>query len=219
MDRPWKAVGSARLRLPTAWGGTELSLVYTGQAGIPYSYVYGTDINGDGYPGPGIPLDASNDLLFVPSRPAAGFASPSVVSRSLFARLVAMEPCLEAATGGIMRRHACRAPDTHRLNLHVAQPFQVRGLRVAATADLLNVLNLLNHDWGLVWEVDPVVPVANFVGRDEPAIGETVGRPQLGYGGEVVRNPETGRLEPRLPHFLMLPASQWQAQVGLRVSF
>lgn len=219
MDRPWKAVGSARLRLPPGWGGSEFSLVYTGQAGIPYSYVYGGDINGDGYSGPGIPLDASNDLLFVPDHPAAEFASPSVVSRTLFARLVAMEPCLEAATGGIMRRHACRAPDTHRLNLHVAQPFQVRGLRVAATADVLNVLNLLNHDWGLVWEVDPVVPVVNFVGRDEPAIGETVGRPQLGYGGEVVRNPETGRLEPRLPHFLMLPASQWQAQVGLRVSF
>lgn len=78
------------------------------------------------------------------------------------------------------------------------------------------MLNLLNADWGRVWEVDPIVPILDFVDR---AGGAPLGRPRLGYSGTARRDPETSQLEPRLPHYLVLPASQWQAQVGFRVSF
>lgn len=220
-DRPWKFVVNTSFRVPRRWGGSELSVLYVGQPGIPYSYVYGTDINGDGYPGAGIPLDASNDLIFVPDPPTS--IPGSLTARSLFGRLVGMEPCLAQARarGGIMRRNTCRGPATHRVDLRLIQPVHFGGLRLEVSGDVLNVLNLLNNDWGRVWEVDPVVPVLDMVGRwdPEPGSGHSLGRPQLGYTGSLVRDPETGQLEPRLPYTLITPASQWQAQIGVRVSF
>lgn len=217
-DRPWKWTGNARLRLPEEWGGTELTLFYVGQAGMPYTYVYGTDINADGYSGVGVPLDASNDLLYVPDPP--GSLSGTLVARSLFSQLVEMEPCLQAAVGDFHRRNTCRAPPTHRLDLRIAQPFNVRGMRVELNADILNVTNLLDRTWGHVWEVPPTVPVLDIVGRQEPVNPTfSYGRAILGYSGRVLRNPDTGELEPRLPYHLVTPASQWQAQIGLRLSF
>lgn len=211
-ERPWKWTGSARFRLPRDHVGTELALTYVGQAGMPYSYVYGTDINGDGYSGVGVPLDASNDLLYVPDPPQSLSGPP--LARSLFAQLVAMEPCLAAAVGDFVRRNSCRAPSTHRLDLHITQPLQVGQVRLELNADILNVTNLLNPTWGHVWEVQPTVPVLDIIGRQG---GSASGRALLGYSGRVHRDPETGQLEPRLPYHLVTPASQWQAQIGLRV--
>lgn len=217
-DRPWKHVLNVRLRLPDHLGGGELSTVYVGQAGAPYSYVYGDDINGDGYAGTGVPLDVSNDLLGVPSNPIR--LNGSIASRLLFREFVEeVEPCLADTKGYIMWRNSCRAPDTHRLDLRVVQPFHVGGLRVEVTGDLLNALNLIDPERGRIWEVDAVVPLLDVAGRHEGGLGGLPGPVQLGYGGSVRRDPETGQVSPELPYSLITPASQWQAQLGVRVSF
>ena len=220
-DRPYKYLLNARMRVAERFGGARVSVLYVGQSGQPYSYVYGSDINGDGFPGAGIPLDGSNDLIFVPNDPVR--IPGSLVTKQLFAQFVGgVEECLSDVRGQIATRNSCRTPMTHMVDLSIAQPFSVGGARFEVTGDMLNVLNLFNSEWGQVWEVDPVVPILDFVGRADTDMQGNVdpnSAPQLGFTGPVVRDSETGGLRPVLPHNLVVPASQWQAQVGLRVYF
>ncbi len=220
-DRPRKYLLNARARVPERWGGAQVSVLYVGQSGQPYSYVYGSDINGDGFPGAGIPLDASNDLIFIPDDPTR--IPGSLLTKQLFTQFVdGVEPCLADVRNQITTRNSCRTPMTHMVDLSVSQPFSVGGARFEVSGDMLNVLNLFNSEWGQVWEVDPVVPILDFARRTEE---DMQGNPlpnspaQLGFSGPVVRDQESGALRPVLPHNLVVPASQWQAQVGLRVYF
>jgi hypothetical protein len=41
----------------------------------------------------------------------------------------------------------------------------------------------------------------------------------LRYVGPVERDPETGKLRAALPGIISVPESQWQAQIGLQISF
>ena len=219
-DRPRKYLLSARMRAPESIGGARVTLVYVGQSGQPYSYVYNSDINGDGFPGPGIPLDASNDLLWVPDNPTD--IPGTLVTKQLFAQFVNdVEECLFDVRGAIMERNSCRTPSVHMVDLSVSQPISVGGLRFEVNADLLNVLNVVNSDWGQVWEVDPVVPILDIVARSDFGTNDYVpsSEPLLGFTGPRVRDPESGTVRPGLPHNLVVPASQWQAQVGMRVYF
>ncbi len=220
-DRPHKTVVNALLQTPERWGGTTLSLLYVGQSGAPYSYVYATDINGDGFSGPGLPLSASNDLIFIPSSPSQ--IRGTLVARSLFAQFASrVEPCLAEVRNGIVPRNACRTPSTHMLDLRVIQPIRLGGVRFEVMADILNALNLFNRSWGRVWEVDPLIPLLGIQTREETTMAGDINPRSaavLGYTGGVARDPETGEVRPTLPHNLIVPASQWQAQLGVRVSF
>ena len=221
-DRPWKYLLSARTAMPERLGGARVSLIYVGQSGQPYSYTYASDINGDSYPGPGIPLDAGNNLLFVPNNPTD--IPGSLVTKSLFAQFVnQVEDCLSDVRGVIMERNACRTPMTHMLDLSVAQPLEVAGVRFEITGDLLNILNLMNSEWGRVWEAEPMIPILDFDRRqDAGGFGEEpspTDPPIVAFTGTRVRDQETGGLRPVLPHTLVVPASQWQAQIGMRIHF
>lgn len=66
-DRPHKLVLSLYGAPIPGWERTELSLLYTGQSGLPFSYVYRGDMNGDGYPALGPAFDRNNDIIYVPN--------------------------------------------------------------------------------------------------------------------------------------------------------
>jgi hypothetical protein len=221
-QRPWKAVGSGTVRLPESWtGGTQLSVLYVGEAGLPYSYVYADDVNGDGYPGPGIQLDESNDLLYVPNDVGTLRATPATTM--LLEQLFLLEPCLREARGGILRRNACRAPAAHRLDAKLTQPLRFGRYGMELTASLLNVLNLLDPEWGRVVDVPSLVPVLALHGRVPKRLYSGAPDPNaplvVRYVGPVARDTEEGRLTASLPHSVRVPESQWQAQVGLRFTF
>ncbi len=219
-NRPWKAVGTMQARLPERWtGGTELSLLYIAEAGHAYSYVYADDINGDGYPGPGVQLDASNDLLYVPEN--VSDIRASFGTYMLFSDLIEKEPCLKEARGMILQRNACRAPESHRLDLKVTQPVTLGRYQLQLTGSVLNVLNLIDDEWGRVVYVPPLVPILALGQRETRPIGYIIpdSRPSLNYVGPVARDPVENRLRAALPHTVLVPESQWQAQVGLRLTF
>lgn len=220
-NRPWKAVGALRARLPERWtGGTELSLLYIGEAGHRYSYVYADDINGDGYPGPGVQLDASNDLFFVP-REITDLQRAPLGTMMVLNDLIDAEPCLREARGSILKRNACSAPDFHRLDLKVIQPVTLGRYRVEVTGSILNFLNLLDDEWGREIYVPPLVPILALGTRETRAPGVILPDtpPSLHYVGPVVRDDELGRARGSLPHTVLVPESQWQAQLGFRLSF
>jgi hypothetical protein len=140
------ATTSYRLNLiPRA--ATDLSLVYVGQSGSPYSYRYNGDVNGDGSTG--------NDLVYVPRNAgeinwSASTTIPAAQAWQNLNAFIEDTPCLAAARGRIVRRNACRTPWTNRIDFRVAQNLSTfRGQTAQVTLDILNVANLLNSEWGL----------------------------------------------------------------------
>ncbi|HYR10758.1 MAG TPA: hypothetical protein VEQ60_23470, partial [Longimicrobium sp.] len=222
-ERPWKTILYARGSTPARWGGTQLSVIYVGQAGASYSYVYADDINGDGFPGVGIPLDAGNDLLFIPELPSD--LPASIATTQFLFQLAELDPCLRNSRGLITERNSCRGPASHRLDLKAVQPIQLGRGRVELSGSLINVLNLLNSDWGQVVEVAPLVPVLGLDNRrakllpGPPVVSDPRSAALVRYVGPVERDPETGKLRATLPGIVSVPESQWQAQIGLQISF
>jgi hypothetical protein len=216
-DRPHKVVASATARILEHLGGTEITLLYIGQSGAPYSYVYQGDVNGDGFPGPGRATDLNNDLIYIPELISEfpGFIGSAIIFQSL----VDLEECLRDNVVRTLFRNGCRTPWSNELDLRLSQTIRAGNARVQVVFDVLNLLNLLNDDWGLVRTVNPIVPVLRVArsGANDPLATE-IGVLRAFYSGPRTRAGD-GSLEAALPTVVSVPSSQWQAQLGVRVTF
>ncbi|MDQ3522477.1 MAG: TonB-dependent receptor [Gemmatimonadota bacterium] len=129
---------------------TDVSLIYVGESGRAYSYIYGSDVNGDGSFG--------NDLVRVPEnqsdiRFASGTVRGQVItpeqSQKNLNDFIEQVSCLREARGTVIERNTCREPWSNRLDVRLAQTVPtVRGQGAQITVDILNFANLLNRDWG-----------------------------------------------------------------------
>ncbi|MCH7531419.1 MAG: hypothetical protein IIB36_06580 [Gemmatimonadetes bacterium] len=164
-DRPHKVVLAIFGNPIPGLDDSELSLLYTGESGLPYSYVYRGDVNGDGYPGFGPAFDRNNDLLYVPEV-LSEVPMIGIVSTTLLGSAIATEPCLGAYAGTTMPRNACRAPWRNRLDVRISHTVPIGRTDVRIEADLVNVLNFLGSDWGLVREAPNTIPVLELYERD-----------------------------------------------------
>lgn len=158
---PNRVVASVAEEIDYAHGfATTLSLFYTGESGPPFSYIYNGDVNGDG--------SSYNDLLYVPKNPvpggdinlvvynkAAGSYEPAPASAyAELASYINRSPYLSKYRGQILPRNGGRAPWDGQLNLSVTEKIpSVFGQNLELNADVLNVLNLLNPNWGYVLAV------------------------------------------------------------------
>jgi len=219
-DRPHKVVASAQTRIMPRFGGTGISILYVGQSGAPYSYVYDGDVNGDGFPGPRA-SGLANDLIYIPG--LALHLPASLVTQGLWEGLFEEEECLREQAWRILARNTCEAPWSHRLDLRLLQTIETRGWSADITLDMINVLNLMNSSWGLVHVAQPVVrlfqvgryPKDRRPGREQPDPDPDL---YIWYTGATARDRETGRPRGTLPLAPEVPTSQWRAQLGLRVS-
>lgn len=150
-DIPHRVVVDATYRLPWKVAATDLSLIYVGESGQPYSYTYNsTDLNNDQSNG--------NDLIYVPqSASEIRFAQQTVGGQVItpeqswtnFNDFINRVDCLREARGAVVKRNACRLPWQNRLDLRAAQSIRTLGSQsLQVTLDVLNFLNLLNSDWG-----------------------------------------------------------------------
>ncbi|MCK6600781.1 MAG: carboxypeptidase regulatory-like domain-containing protein [Bacteroidetes bacterium] len=127
------------------------------RSGLPYSYTYNGDMNGDGFD--------SNDLMFVPrnkdeialvtvsSSGAVTGDAPQETYDALFA-LINSDDYLKENKGKILPRNGGNLPWITTVDFRFAQeiPLLVPGLednKFEFTLDILNVANLLNKDWGV----------------------------------------------------------------------
>ncbi len=213
-DRPHKIVASARTRLPPRFGGTGISLMYVGQSGAPYSYVYRGDVNGDGFPGPrGSRL--ANDLIYVPE--LARQLPVGIAAQRIWASLVEQEECLQEQWNRILARNTCETPWSNRLDLRVSQTVEALGLSADLTLDMMNVLNFLDPSWGIVQVSNPVVQIWRVIRRDSNF--DEIDPLRIYYLGGIRRAPEPGTIGTALrPWAPEVPASQWRVQLGLRIA-
>ena len=214
-DRPHKIVLSIYGAPFPGLDDTNVSILYTGQSGAPFSYVYRGDINGDGYPGRGPAFDRTNDLIYVPN--TASELPANLGSLGLIAAALEQDECLAANRGRIMQRNSCRGPWQNRFDVRVSHAMEMGGAEVRFEADLINFLNLLNGTWGRVESVRPVIPVIEPVSRTDarpPQVGTLISR----WSGAIIPT-EDGSVRVADPWSIQTPDSQWQAQFGVRVTF
>src|SRR5262249_9303885 len=176
-----------------------VSLFYNGQSGLPYSVLFNTDVNNDGTTG--------NDLLFVPAN-----VNDVVVKGGTPDQLeafIAGDEGLSANRGKIVPRNASRASWTNSLDFRLAfeVPFGQSKRKLEFTADVLNLLNLFNSDWGK-FDFTPNQSIApiRYSGTDA-ATGKPI------YDISTITSPTFSKLT------LDDLRSRWQAQIGVRFRF
>ena len=168
-DQPHRLIATGSYRFPTF---TDVSVIYTGNSGAPFDYVYGSsggttgDLNGDG--------QTVNDLMYVPTNaldqseilfqgyngactpvatcsPAAARTTARSQAQA-FENFIASTPCLNEARGTIMTRNSCRAPWINEFDISAAQSLGKLGGRafenLQVRLDIINFGNLLNKNWG-----------------------------------------------------------------------
>jgi carboxypeptidase family protein len=215
-DRPHKIVLAAYGAPFESLPDTEVSFLYTGQSGLPFSYVYDGDVNGDGYPGVGGALDRFNDLVHVPATLGGigGGAPYSLVTQILLADAIKNNECLKKYAGTLVARNGCRAPWENRLDLRLAHTIHMGDRDIRFEGDLINVLNMVNGNWGKVETTSPVVPLLELC-----ELGCTSPLPARWGGAVLPTRGDDGELTSPDPWTVITPDSQWQMQFGIRVTF
>jgi hypothetical protein len=196
--------GSYQIPMPANFSAT-ISAFYSGQSGRPWSANFNGDVNGD--------ARTSNDLLYIPTA-----SDPITYTNGTYEDLLAFvnaEECLAEYIGRIHERNACRGPWINTFDLKFNLGIPVRRARVELTWDVLNVLNLVDHESG-------VLRYANF--NDLLVV-----RPVFGAGGAVNYNlanlfvtDASGsrvRQDPEDQFVRSDLLSRWQMQFGVRVRF
>jgi hypothetical protein len=177
-----------------------VALVYIYQTGTPYAYRVGRDINADGITFGGSAL--GNDLVYVP-RDSADIALVTPSEWATLNQFIQSEPCLSRQGGQVMHRNSCRNPSVAVMNARLTKVVPAtRGRTIEVIADVFNVMNLLNSDWGIRRRVSGV-RLLDLVSFDGP-------------GQRGVYRVRSASIDRRLRD---VEASRWRSQLGLRFAF
>jgi len=154
-----------------SFGSTSISLFWEARHSVTtalgssrLSYVFAGDMNGDSV--------SANDLIYIPRSAAEmNFAPFTAGGRTFtaeeqaaaFERYIQQDPYLRGHRGGYAERNGTVLPMLRRADLSIVQDVfrNVGGKRNAfqIRADVFNVGNLLNGNWGVGWR--PVAAVNN----------------------------------------------------------
>jgi len=184
-------------RLPT-----DLTVVYIGQSGQPYSYTYNGDVNGDTW--------TQNDLIYIPRdsteiRFAPTTAISSAQSWQNFNNFVESVGCLRDHRGEVLERNTCRLPWTNRFDVKLAQNVSINRQTAQFTVDVINVGNLLNRNWGRQY----------FVSNQSDLVLSTSGTAVSANGHRTY-----GAFGQRTNAYQISDLdSRYQVQLGLRIGF
>ncbi len=144
---PHQVIASVGYYLPVkikdcTWG-THINLFYKGCSSASTSFYYSNDMNGDGVNG---------DLMYIPANDTE-IKFKSETDRVAFWQFVDQDSYLSSHRGEYAEAYACRAPWYHRIDLRIAEDFEVKVLgtkqKFQASLDIINFGNLLNSKWGV----------------------------------------------------------------------
>jgi hypothetical protein len=193
-----------------------ISLVYNGQSGNPFSYVYATGPVRDNS------ASESNDLIFIPT--AEQIKGMTFVTNSSYplspaqqaAALedyIAQDNYLSKNRGKYAERNGARLPFTNIIDVKFLQDFNVKVFnkkyQFQLTYDVFNFTNMLNRNWGRTY----------FMSNDQTSIikyqGAT-GSLVPSYSFAPVRdNTPWGISSSTTPSY----SARWVSQLGLRFKF
>lgn len=120
---------------------TTATLYYEGRSGVPFSYIYGSDLNGDGR--------GDNDAFAVPtgaSDPRFDFSGMTSAQQTAYFAIIDAKG-LSKYAGSYAPRNSFLGPWQNRLDLHLSQEVKVRGPVVLEVfADFINFGSWLSKD-------------------------------------------------------------------------
>lgn len=137
---------------------TTVSLYFNSQSGRPFSYTYLGDVNKDGH-------DA-NDLIYIPKdrndiylgtidKTTKAYVRASEENYDALERYINRDEYLKNHRGQIAERNSNVEPWVNQMDLKLTQEIPLfQGHKFEVTFDVLNVLNLINSDWGWVRTVN-----------------------------------------------------------------
>lgn len=154
-DQRHRVLGAVTYRAEYAkFGATQVGLFINGASQGRFSYVYSGDFNGDGV--------ANNDLIFVPNQAsdltfvpltANGITFTPEQQAAAYNAYINQDDYLKDRRGQYAERNGVLIPMLWRADFSLIQEFFVNagGKRntLQFRADILNVTNLVNKDWGL----------------------------------------------------------------------
>jgi hypothetical protein len=187
---------------------TTISLRYEGRSGRTFSYVY----NGDPNNAAGLFGEAVNQALFFVPRDRSQ-VSMTDAGWTALNTFITNDPVLTQYRGNFVDRNAGREPWVNEMDLTVVQDIPTGVGRVQITANLFNVLNLLNPAWGHIQFVTRPSQ-GDFSGQSRVGLAkfngfETDGRMKLDFQAP---QGNTVFVKDNL-------LSRWQMQLGLRFTF
>lgn len=186
---------------------TGISLFYQGQSGLPITFVYNRDLNGDG--------NIANDLIYIPRNQGEINLVPVTISGTTYSpeeqwaaldALISGDDYLSDRRGQYAERYGGRMPWTHQFDVRIFQDFYLNAgdnrHTLQITFDIFNVGNLLSRDWGRQYFVsNNANELIRFAGRNPDGV------PTFTF------NPNT-----RIYNVSQFD-SRWQGQLGLRYIF
>ena len=199
---------------------TKFSMFYNGQSGNPYTYVVGASnrdfVNDGGF--------SFNEVIFVPAQPSDIILvtdrdgnTPEQQWEALDA-FIENDPHLSDRRGEYSERNGNFAPFEHQLDMRVVQDFgmTVGGRRHAfqLSFDVFNVLNLVNENWGKIYNTGFGTYAPIFL-----ADIDANNVPSYTVSSDIIDNPDFVPFEDNLVVSGRIRSSRWQGQVGLRYLF
>jgi len=200
---------SASYNFNTAMITHSLGLFYNLQSGAPYSIIMSGDVNGDGY--------GTNDLLYVPAPgqnviyeysdrsrgPGIGGVTPAQAFAN-YLNFLGISP----TEGRILDRYEFTEPWARQLDFHYAVGLGFGRFRTEITADVLNLLNLVNDEWGVV----------KFVSNQNSTPVQYAGIDSA-TGAHVYREAFRGAWSAASQFTVADIRSRWTGRLGVRVTF
>ena len=210
-DRRDRVMATISYRLDEGKGyATTFGAFYSGLSGQPYSWIISGDVNGDG--------QTTNDLAYIPNpgdigtkliiKNSAGtlIKTPADAANdptcSYLFNFINNDPYLSAHKGQFAGRMAANTIWSGQIDLHIGQDLPVfENHNIEISFDILNVMNLLNQNWGWVrYVTNQNAFLFNFAGYSGNIPVYTVGTlNDNSYNSD--------------------PASRWELQLGIKYSF
>lgn len=162
--------------LPPVWG-FRLSGSYIGISGRPFSLIINGDVNGDG--------TSNNDLAFVfdPNDPSTPTDIAAAMKRVLANPENRAKEYITENLGRIASRNGGWSPFRSQVDMRLARDFSLmRGQAVEVTLDVFNLANLLNSEWGGVYNLGATQQLYAVTGFNQATrrytykVNENVGR-------------------------------------------
>ncbi|HEX8425495.1 TonB-dependent receptor [Hymenobacter sp.] len=224
-DLRHRVIGSVSYRKEYGeFGATQVSLFYEARNQGRFSYTYSGDQNGDSFTG--------NDLLYVPNATGETITFLPIVSgtttlftpvqqQAAFEAYINQDQYLKSRRGQYTERNGALIPWVFRADASLVQEFFVNIGKKRNTlqlrADVFNVGNLLNQDWG----------VGRTVINRSPLIAagtSPTGVPQyrmatLGSGTAQTLLTTTYQSSAVLSQLPSIASDVWTAQLGIRYIF
>ncbi|MEO6454604.1 MAG: TonB-dependent receptor [Ginsengibacter sp.] len=213
------AYGSKRFTYANNKLATTVTIVYNGQTGSPYSFVYSASLVGDRG------RSETNDLIYIPTASelqSQVFLSNTVGTtvytpqqqKDMLDQYIQSDKYLSKHRGEFSERNGARQPFTNIVDLKLAQDFNLklanRTYQLQVTYDIYNFTNMISRKWGrtffLANDNYRLIQFAGFVSATDLT-------PQYRFSPQTTT--PYGLSTSTAPGI----SARWISQLGLRVNF